>query len=525
MTPSDGPIRLADTPPFRLGTLAFDPATRQMHDGAATRTLEPRVMQVIALLAAAQGRVVGRQELFERCWGGRVVGEQAINRVMAIVRKIAAEAGDPFFVETVTKVGYRLAVNPEALAPAEDEPATLDRPAPHAPHAPHAPTGTGTVSRRGLIAAAVGGGVALGALTVVGLGHRSESDDLPPAARTFVDKGFDELDQMLPGYGAQSIAHFRRATEIAPGSAQAWGALALGYALGNSFEDAASTRAAVQWTRSAAQRALELDRTSGDARVALLVVQPDFRRWRSYEAQCRALRSDFPNHPFLLRASGECLCDVGRWRDAIRVHERWALREPDRLSPRLALALEHWQLGQLPQAQAALDELARQWPSHRLVLSVRLNFLILTGRSDQAERMAADMQDQSREPPLLPPEIAVAAARAIEADDRRAKAVVARDIIAVRAERRIAISPAIAFLATLGAVDAAFDVLGDHLFGGSLPWAAPFRPRWPVQRATDLLFGYAMAPLRADPRFLRVTEALGLEDYWRSTGTRPDYRA
>jgi hypothetical protein len=33
-----------------------------------------------------------------------------------------------------------------------------------------------------------------------------------------------------------------------------------------------------------------------------------------------------------------------------------------------------------------------------------------------------------------------------------------------------------------------------------------------------------MAPLRADPRFAQLMQRIGLEDYWRQTSSRPDYR-
>lgn len=104
---ADGePIRLAQAPPFHLGMLKVTPATRQVEGGGA-RTLEPRVMQVLVVLAGARGAVVGRDELIARCWDGRIVGEGSINRVISMIRQLGAETG-AFALETVTKVGYRL---------------------------------------------------------------------------------------------------------------------------------------------------------------------------------------------------------------------------------------------------------------------------------------------------------------------------------------------------------------------------------------------------------------------------------
>lgn len=109
-------IRLAHEPPFRLERLAVTPATRQVCWAGEARTLEPRVMQVLVALAGAQGAVVGRDDLVQRCWDGRVVGDNAINRVIHMLRQLGSETG-AFSVETVTKVGYRLVATaaPQAL--------------------------------------------------------------------------------------------------------------------------------------------------------------------------------------------------------------------------------------------------------------------------------------------------------------------------------------------------------------------------------------------------------------------------
>jgi len=103
------PIQLAEEPAFRLGALAVTPATRQVAWAGQTRTLEPRVMEVLVALAGAGGGVVGRDALIARCWGGRVVGDNAINRVISILRRLESDSG-AFVLETVTKVGYRLAI-------------------------------------------------------------------------------------------------------------------------------------------------------------------------------------------------------------------------------------------------------------------------------------------------------------------------------------------------------------------------------------------------------------------------------
>src|SRR5688572_26375040 len=118
-------IVLAHEPSFTVGELRVDPPTRQIERRVRRETLEPRVMQVLVALARADGRIVTRDELIEWCWGGRIVGEDAINRAIFRLRQIASDIGDGSFgIETITKVGYRLVAQPKSDAPAESRRST-----------------------------------------------------------------------------------------------------------------------------------------------------------------------------------------------------------------------------------------------------------------------------------------------------------------------------------------------------------------------------------------------------------------
>ncbi len=147
---SEGPIDLSVTPSFDLGTLTIQPSTREVRDAdGVPRIAEPRVLQVLVALAQAAGAVVSRDVLVQRCWDGRIVGEDAIHRSIAKARQLGELTNPPAFtIESVPRVGYRLL--PAGAAPA-DMTAT--------PSATGAGTSRGlaispTVARRGLIAAA-----------------------------------------------------------------------------------------------------------------------------------------------------------------------------------------------------------------------------------------------------------------------------------------------------------------------------------------------------------------------------------
>jgi DNA-binding winged helix-turn-helix (wHTH) protein/tetratricopeptide (TPR) repeat protein/TolB-like protein len=102
------PIDLAEEAAFRIGDLEVRPATLEVvsADGAH-ETLEPRVMQVLVALCERRGEVVSRDTLNDLCWGGRVVGDDALQRCISRLRKLG-RAHAAFDIENVRGVGLRL---------------------------------------------------------------------------------------------------------------------------------------------------------------------------------------------------------------------------------------------------------------------------------------------------------------------------------------------------------------------------------------------------------------------------------
>lgn len=98
---------LAHEPDFALGALKVRPSTREVLGASGAEVLEPRVMQVLATLARRRGAVVSRGDLVAECWGGRAVGDDAINRCIQALRRLSGAQGG-FSIHTVNRVGYRL---------------------------------------------------------------------------------------------------------------------------------------------------------------------------------------------------------------------------------------------------------------------------------------------------------------------------------------------------------------------------------------------------------------------------------
>jgi len=101
-------VELGHEPDFALGQIQVRPSRREIACEGWQDTVEPRVMQVLVALARAKGEILTRDDLIESCWDGVVVGEDAINRCIGRLRKVAEASRNSFSIETVPRVGYRL---------------------------------------------------------------------------------------------------------------------------------------------------------------------------------------------------------------------------------------------------------------------------------------------------------------------------------------------------------------------------------------------------------------------------------
>jgi Tol biopolymer transport system component/DNA-binding winged helix-turn-helix (wHTH) protein len=88
-------------------------------DGAPVQ-LEPRMMQVLVVLAHRAGEVVARDELLDEVWADTVVNEEALTRAVSELRKAFDDsAQSPRVIETIRGTGYRLVASVEPAEQAE----------------------------------------------------------------------------------------------------------------------------------------------------------------------------------------------------------------------------------------------------------------------------------------------------------------------------------------------------------------------------------------------------------------------
>jgi len=105
-------IDLAVEGELELGGMRVTPADCAVTMNGERRDVQPRVMQVLVALAKDRPHVVSREKLVQLCWGGRIVGDDSVNRCVLALRNLAREfTPAPFAIETVPRVGHSLVEN------------------------------------------------------------------------------------------------------------------------------------------------------------------------------------------------------------------------------------------------------------------------------------------------------------------------------------------------------------------------------------------------------------------------------
>ena len=497
-----GRVELAHEPPFRLGILDVEPATRQLKTADRSETIEPRVMQVLVALFRA-GTIVTREELIQRCWDGRVVGDDAINRVLSRIRHLASDVGQgSFSVETITKVGYRLSVAREGSNSfsAAGQPITSSR---------RKLVGSLVVASA---AAAVGGTVAW---QLIGANRRPKpAEELYRRAAALRTSGSPEDNR-------QVIAYLREAVRIAPEYGEAWGALAYAYrgSLG-SDADPAQVAGFEDRLQEAIRQADRYDPGNADAAFARRLGGGFFGRWATMEPVYRELAGRYPKHPAGHYLLGSLLMDVGRWNEAVEALQAAKKRSTLEPIPRYKLTVALWSSGRISQAEHEVDD-ALRWSMHSSIWQTKIKLLAMSGRPQAALAILNDVAGR----PADTTDIQV----------ERWRQFIAGLISKVPGERDKALAAVIEYArqdyapvgqafqcAMLGGRETALDILeGCYLGLGS--WASKY-PADPSGGAAHPLLQPQARSLWRDARFGRILEGIGLEQYWRSTGRLPDYR-
>ena len=101
------PMRKLNT--LRIGDIDVEPSLNRLDKGHEMLTVEPRVMDLLMLLAESPGQVFGRDEILERVWPETAVQDDALRRAVTLLRRaLDDDPKEPRYIETITRRGYRL---------------------------------------------------------------------------------------------------------------------------------------------------------------------------------------------------------------------------------------------------------------------------------------------------------------------------------------------------------------------------------------------------------------------------------
>jgi hypothetical protein len=103
--------------------------------------LEPKAMAVLLVLAERSGQVVRSDELIRRVWHGRPMSDNPVYKAVAKLRRaLRDDAVEPRYIETISRKGYRLLIEPQPLPAARVEHMDMGAAAPRLPKIKRTPT-------------------------------------------------------------------------------------------------------------------------------------------------------------------------------------------------------------------------------------------------------------------------------------------------------------------------------------------------------------------------------------------------
>jgi DNA-binding winged helix-turn-helix (wHTH) protein/Tfp pilus assembly protein PilF len=263
---------------FAVGEWQVDRATGTLTGRDSRLRLEPKVMDLLVLLAAQHGRVVSRDDIMAALWPGLVVGDDTLARTVSKLRQaLGDDAKAPTYIETIAKRGYRLLV-PVASAAKE---ASAAQP----------PVAAEPSSRRiAWMAAALTTVAAIG-LTWFAL-QREKTQSPPDESRQLLSRADDYYFQFSRADNEAAIELYQRVLGLRPDDPLAMAGLAnalaqrcirwpqgtgaapreftrLGDALANGHLDNEPARSQLQRAQRLAERAVTLAPDSAAAHKAL----------------------------------------------------------------------------------------------------------------------------------------------------------------------------------------------------------------------------------------------------------------
>lgn len=107
---------------YKFGAYVLDPARRELTRGTEAVAVGPQVFDLLLHLVQQRVRVVGKDELLDVVWGGRIVSESTLTSHINATRKAIGDSGvEQQLIRTVARKGFRFVGDVVELQPARSE--------------------------------------------------------------------------------------------------------------------------------------------------------------------------------------------------------------------------------------------------------------------------------------------------------------------------------------------------------------------------------------------------------------------
>ena len=468
------PNNLAPQPDFPLGSASVSPSTRSIRGALGKAVVEPRMMQVLLVMAERPGRLVTRDDLLARCWNGIIVGDDSLNRAIAGLRRaLVAATGEGLRVETVAGAGYML--------------------------------------------------------VLPGVGEGTDAAATDEGAARAIETGWQSWKLGFPSVDEMALDELRGVAGAQPLRADVLGMLALVLRNAAEYADLDLCIRLVRECELAAAQALARNPRQEHARAALIGLPPLYGDWAARRPKLLAAVDEMPDN--FAAQHDLCMLEMatGRPSAAVVISNRLIAIEPLAATLHYKQIYQLWSTGREDAMDRVGDRAMQLWPRHPAIWFARLWTLAFTGRVRQAVQQLADDDARPNVPPPSVETLEITFTALADRGDREAhERAVTRNLRAAEMGPAQSLA-AVMHLAALGEPDASLRVAEGYLLRrgvvsvGVHKTAADPSVTDQHRRVTQMLFLPVTANLRAHSRFLTLCEDMGLAAYWEAAGVVPDF--
>ncbi len=338
--------------PYCFGTWELDATPLLLKRAGEVVPLPPKALEILLLLVQNEGKVISKEEIFNKVWPDTHVVESSLTKNISILRKVLDDPDQPSLIENLPKRGYRFTLSLN-------------------PHIPN---------QRSRILSALFLFVLI--LIATFLYFRPKSSPITEADREILI-GRHHWHRIQPDEIQKALKRFERAAALEPNSALAQAGIAdanlLLLHLG--FSDPAKSLSAA---RIAANRSLALDPKLSIAHVSAGMVAATTMDWAGAHRELDLALELDPNSSSAHRAYGFLFRFEGRFVEARKSFERSLAIDPISAWSLVALAQTEYADHKFERALMLFDEVLDREPNFRLALYSRALTKAYLGKEHEA---------------------------------------------------------------------------------------------------------------------------------------------